>query len=161
MVPVERVPGWLYASRKIEAHHEGRRFLASSQVAIAVEGPIDPEPSPLRYAMAMADTYLPAPVGRPFLRLDARIVLGDAREEPRTGLDLDDYAIPVGPLLVDMRYAAIVHFLFPGCAWFAPRLPGFAVAKIEGSIVALVAPFAPKDSREEAQIREMVVLNGA
>ena len=162
LVPEVHVPAWLFSSRRYEAHHEGRRFLCSDRIAVSVEGAPPVEPSPLRWAFSEARTYHPAPVGRPFLRPDARTLPGDPVQVPRTGLDCDDYAIPVGALLFDLRLVAIVHFLFPGCAWSAPSLPGFAAASIGERIVALVASFAASpDPREDAQIREMVVLHGA
>lgn len=161
-VPEAHVPAWLFVARRFEAHHRGRRFVCSGNIAVAVEGevPAPVEPSPLRFAMATAETYPICRLGRPFLRPDARAVHGDEMTVPRTGIDSDDYAIPIGSVVFDLRLVAIVNYLFPFCTWAGPPEPGFAAAFVGGEIVALVASFNPSPA-EEAQIRALGVIHGA
>ena len=145
-VPEAHVPAWIFLGGRREDHHAGRRFLCSSSFAVSVEGiaaDLRGEPSPLRFAVAMAPALPVAELGRPFLRFDGRVLPNDPRkvEIPRDGLEGDDYAIPLGGVLYDLRLVAIVHHLFPGCVWRGPSTPdekSFAAAFVEGQLVALV-----------------------
>lgn len=165
-IPEAQIPAWIFRAQKFEGYHDGRRFLCSGQAAFAVEGEVPEatraEPSPLRFAAAQAPAFPLAELGRPFLRFDGRVLANDPRrvEIPRDGLEGEDYAIPLGGVLYDLRYVATVHFLFPGCTWRGPNEPSFAAAFIGPDLVALVAALKLTDE-ETARARGLGVFHGS
>lgn len=155
-VPEAHIPGWIYSTQCIEIAHKGRRFLAGASAAFAVEGnPPAGARDHLKWSIPMVESYPPAALGAPFLRSDA----GSAIR--RSGLSSSDLAIPVGSVLCDLGLVAITHYLYPGCSWRAPSLPGYVGAFVDGQIVALVATLQPTTAHEETLYREAVIHHGA